>query len=168
VTAIKEVELRRGLTVLVCAAGVAGLILDSWPRPAHGTWINLHPLFGVLLMIAALVQFQQHAGNIRQLSRAVFLLLYLLFGVSQIIRIGARLWNSQAHGASHPAILQRPENLRDYLAYGVLALLAIHVLGALRGVNVRRQRAQQMNQATSSVAGGVALPWERARVQNPR
>jgi hypothetical protein len=168
VTAIKVVELRRGLTVLVCAVGVAALILDSWPRPVHGTWINLHPLFGVLLMSAVLVQFQQHAGDIRQLSRAVFLLLYLLFGANQIVRIGAWFWNSQAHGASHPAILQPPENLRDYLAYGVLALLAIHVLGALRAVNVRRRRAQQMNPAPSSVVGEVARPWERAPVQNPR
>lgn len=165
-TAIKAGELRRGLTVLVCAVGVAGLILDSWPRPAHGTWINLHPLFGMLLWVAVLVQVQQQPGKIRQLSRAVFLLLYLLFGVSQIVRIGAWLWNSQAHGASL-AILQPPENLRDYLAYGVLALLSIHVLGALRRIKVRRQRARQMNQAPASVAGEVARPWPRAPVQNP-
>jgi hypothetical protein len=93
-------------------------------------------------------------------------LLYLLFGVSQIVRIGARLWNSQAHGASL-AIMQPPENLRDYLAYGVLALLSIHLLGALRRINVRRQRARQMNQAPASVAGEVARPWQRAPVQNP-
>jgi hypothetical protein len=165
--AIKAGELRRGLTVLVCAVGVAGLILDSWPRPAHGTWINLHPLFGMLLWITVLVQ-PRYAGEIRQQSRAVFLLMYLLFGVSQLVRIGAWLWNSQARGTSHLAILQPPANLRDYLAYGVLALLSIRVLGALRRVSVRRQRAPQTNQAAASVAGGAARPWRRAPVQNPR
>jgi hypothetical protein len=104
----------------------------------------------MLLMIAVLVQYQQHARDIRQLSRAVFLLLYLLFGVNQI------------------ASLQPHENLRDYLAYGVFALLTVHALGAVRGVNVRRQRARQMNQARSSVADEAARPWPQAPVQNQR
>jgi cytochrome b561 len=168
VRAIKPVELTRWLTVLVCAVGVVGLILDSWPRPAHGTWINLHPLFGMLLFTSVLVQFQRHSHSVRQLSRAVYLSLYVLFGVNQLVRIGATLWNSQAYGASHPAILQPPENVRDYLAYGILALLSIHMLAALRDLRARRRRARQTNPATSSGAGGVAPPWQRAPVQNQR
>jgi hypothetical protein len=114
------------------------------------------------------MQAQRQDRGVRQLSRAVYLLLYVLFGVSQIVRIGATLWNSQAYGASHPAILQPPENLCDYLAYGILALLSIRVPGALRAVNARRRRGRQMNPAPASGAGEVARPWRRLPVQSPR
>jgi cytochrome b561 len=148
VRAIKPVDLTRGLAVLVCGVGVAGLTLDAWPRPPHG-WINLHPLFGTLLLIAVIVQFQRREKDVRQLSRAVYLLLYLLFAVNQLVR-------------------QPPENVRDYLAYGFLALLSIHLLSALRDINARRRRAPQKNQAASSGAVEVAPPWPRAPVQNQR
>ena len=95
-------------------------------------------------------------------------LLYILFGVNQIVRIGASLWNSRAHLAAHPAILQPPENMRDYLAYGILALFSIHVMSALRAVNARRRRARQTNPARSSGAGEVAPPWQRVAAQNQR
>lgn len=67
----------------------------------------------------------------RRLSRGVFLQLYILFGASQMLRIAVMLWNS-GPGASHPATLPPPENLRDYLAYGIVALLTIHALAARR------------------------------------
>jgi hypothetical protein len=165
VRAIKPVGSTRGLTVLVYAVGIVGVILDSWPRPAHGAWI-LHALFGILLWIAVFAQFQREGKDVRQLSRAVYLLLYLLFGVNQIVRIGASLWHSQAQLAAHPAILQPPENLRDYLACGILALVSIHVMSALRAVNARRRQARQTYPARSSGAGEVAPPWLRAAVQN--
>jgi hypothetical protein len=122
----------------------------------------------MLLLIAVLVQVQRESQGVRQASRTVYLLLFVLFGVNQIIQIGATLWNSQAYGASHPAILQPPQNVRDYLAYGVLALFSIRVLAALRALSARRRRARRMNPERSSGAGEVAPPWQRAPVQNQR
>jgi cytochrome b561 len=132
------------LALFVCAVGIAGLVHDSWPSVVPRSSINLHAVFGLLLWIMVLTQFHQRASlsNLlhgadmhavcRQLSRAVYLLLYVLFGVNQLIRAGVVLWNSGMHGASKPAILQPPENLRDYLAYGIVALITIHALAALQ------------------------------------
>jgi cytochrome b561 len=77
----------------------------------------------------------------RQLVRAVFLLLYVLFAASQLITLGVSWWNRGTLGALHPAVQLPPENLRDYLAYGVCALLAIHGLAALQRRRLRRSRA---------------------------
>jgi uncharacterized protein YhhL (DUF1145 family) len=74
----------------------------------------------------------------RQLSRRVYLLLYVLFGLSQLVRVAAILWNSGALGALHPAIVPSPENLRDYLAYGVFALLSLQALAAAQCQALKR------------------------------
>jgi cytochrome b561 len=157
VAAIRIIELSRraharawDVALLVCAVGIAGLVRDSWPGAVLGSWIHLHAVFGLLLWIMVVAQFQQrarapslmHGANFdsacRQLSRAVYLLLYVLFGADQIIRAGVLLWNGETFGASHPAIVQPPENLRDYLAYGVLSLLTIRTLAALHRRTLKR------------------------------
>jgi hypothetical protein len=97
------------------------------------------PWFALCLMVLA--QFRQaHRSALgssgayalcRRLSRGVFLQLYILFGVSQILRIAVILWN-RGRSIAHMAILQPPENLRDYLAYGVVALITIQALAVLQ------------------------------------
>jgi hypothetical protein len=61
-----------------------------------------------------------------------------LFGANQIIRFAVFLWNQGTFGATHPAIVQPPENLRDYLAYGIFALLTIRALTALHRHTLKR------------------------------
>jgi cytochrome b561 len=127
---------------LVCTVGIAGLAHDSWPNSVQAPWINLHAVFGLLLWIMVVAQFRQACSGrlvhgtdfhsiCRQSSRAVYFLLYILFGANQIIRFAVFLWNRGTIGAMHPAIVQPPENLRDYLAYGIFALLTIRALTAL-------------------------------------
>jgi cytochrome b561 len=134
---------------LVCTVGIAGLVLDSWPKSVQGAWINLHAVFGLLLWIMVVAQFRRarsgslvHAADFhsicRQSSRAVYFLLYILFGANQIIRFAVFLWNKGTIGATHPAIVQPPENLRDYLAYGIVALLTIRALTALHRHTLKR------------------------------
>jgi cytochrome b561 len=138
------------LALPLCAVGIAGLLQDSWPGALFPTGVNLHAIFGALLWLVAVAQFG-HANLAgpplgaagvhelcRRLSRRIYLLLYVLFGVSQIVRMAAILWNSGVQGASHPATLTSPENLRDYLAYGVLALLTLHVLAAAQCQALKR------------------------------
>ncbi len=138
------------LTLPLCAVGMAGLLQDSWPGALIPSGINLHAIFGALLWLLVVAKFG-HANLAgpplaaaavhelcRRLSRQVYLLLYLLFGVSQIVRIAALFWNSGDFGAAHPAILPPPENLRDYLAYGVFALLTLHALGAAQCQALKR------------------------------
>jgi hypothetical protein len=158
VAAIKVVESgarapdarRFSLALPLCAIGSAGLLVDSWPGELHTPGVNLHAIFGALLWLMVVAQFS-HANLVgpslsgaavhelcRRLSRRVYLLLYLLFGVSQLLRIAAILWNGGKPGASHPAIVPSPENLRDYLAYGVFALLTIHALAAAQCQALKR------------------------------
>jgi cytochrome b561 len=135
---------RLRIELILCAVALAGLVRDSWPGLLHLPAVNLHAIFGALLWLAAVAQFS-HANladpplsgtDVRELcrglARRIYLLLYVVFGLSQLVRIAAILWNSTAQGSWRPATLAAPENLRDYLAYGVFALLTLHVLAALR------------------------------------
>jgi cytochrome b561 len=136
------------------AVGIAGLLRDSWPGALYLPRINLHAIFGALLWILMVAQFRQASLTgpalcgasvhelSRGLSRRVYLLLYVLFGASQLVRIAAILWNSGTQGGLHPAILTPPENLRDYLAYGVFALLTIHILAAMQYHALKRIAAR--------------------------
>jgi cytochrome b561 len=161
VAAIKVVEsgagaagARRLLFALpFCAIGIAGLLRDSWPGELPLPGVNLHAIFGAMLWLMVVAQFCR--GNLegpplrgagvqqlcRRLSRRVYLLLYVLFGVNLLVRMAAILWNSGTRGASHPAILPTPENLRDYLAYGVFTLLTIRALAALQCQALKRRIA---------------------------
>ena len=156
--AIKVVESGAGgangrllwLALPLCAVGTAGLLRDSWPAAQHLPSLNLHAIFGTMLWLMVVAQFCQanlggprlHAAGVhqlcRRLSRRVYLLLYVLFGLSQLVRVAAILWNSGAPGALHPAIVSPPENLRDYLAYGVLALLTLQALAAAQCQALKR------------------------------
>jgi cytochrome b561 len=147
VAAIKAVDLRTRaiggcplwFAFCICLIGIAGLLRDAWPAAPYLPGTNLHALFGVMLWLMVLALFRQASRSAqglsrvgmhdlkRRLSRSVFLQLYVLFGASQILRIAVILWNG-GQSASHMAILQPPENLRDYLAYGIIALLTIHAL----------------------------------------
>jgi cytochrome b561 len=152
----RPIELVRGaharawaFAFLVSTVGIVGLVHDSWPKSVQVQWLNLHAVFGLLLWIMVVAQFQQaRSGSLvqgadlrsicRQLSRAVYFLLYILFGANQIVRYAVFLWNRAAIGAAHPAIVQPVENLRDYLAYGIVALLTIRALTALHGHMLKR------------------------------
>lgn len=136
------------------AIGIAGVLRDSWPGAPHLPGINLHVIFGVMLWLIVLAQYRDanlagaslRAAGLRDLCRRlsgrIYLLLYVLFGISLLLRMAAVFWNS-GRGASHPAILTSPENLRDYLAYGVFALLTIRVLAAVQCQALKRVVASQ-------------------------
>jgi cytochrome b561 len=156
VTAIEVVELRPSAVVRnwrfalpISIAGVAGLVHDSWPQSVLESWSHLHAVYGLLLCAMVIARFQKHVRSVglqeaeirafsRQLARAVYLLLYVLFAASQLMAVGVFWWNRGTLGALHPAVQQPPENLRDYLAYGICALLTIHVLAALQRRQLKR------------------------------
>jgi hypothetical protein len=131
---------RMAFAVAVCAVGTASQLRDTWPKAMHWTGVDLHAVFGVLLCLMVIAQF--HSANLRAtlsevslhtfcrgLTRLVFLMLYVLFGVNALMHLAAAQWNAGLHGASQPALLLPPEYLRDYLAYGVVALIIIRALG---------------------------------------
>jgi hypothetical protein len=133
---------RLAFALAVCAVGTASLLRDAWPKAMHWPFIDLHAAFGALLCLMVVAQF--HAENLRAvalsglslhafcrgLTRLVFLELYVLFGVNELVHWAATLWNKGLHGGAQPAVLPSPESLRDYLAYGVVALIIIRLLEA--------------------------------------
>ncbi|HEX3913982.1 MAG TPA: hypothetical protein VHW71_10775 [Steroidobacteraceae bacterium] len=125
--------------MLIYAIGIAGLLQDAWPAQLYRPWINLHAVFGISLCLMVLAQYRRatrHADDddiairCRQLSRAVYLMLYVLFGVDLLTRaVLLRIGAAPRPGA---ALLPPPENLRDYLAYGLAAVLGTRLLAAWR------------------------------------
>jgi cytochrome b561 len=152
---------------LVCVVGIACLLRD-----------NLHAVFGVLLWIMVVVKFRQgarssnlvHAADFgllsRQLSRQVYALLYAVFGAGQIMHAAVFFWNRGDFGASRPAILQPQENLRDFLAYGIVALLTIRALALLYQFNARRPPTPRMSLRSLRAEAAVARRLAPEPVQN--
>jgi hypothetical protein len=77
--------------------------------------------------------------------------------VNELVHVAARQWNKGLHGSAPPAILQPPESLRDYLAYGVVALIIIRVLEAWM-----TQRSPTTSTTKDSMIGGSLITLRRA------
>ncbi len=113
--------------------GVIGLTYDSWLNGMP--WISVHALFGLLLWGLVMARFYwrvKHSWPMplvdirefsRALSRIVYLLLYLVVGMNQLLGIRQVILHG---GAFQPA-----QGLQPYLAYGLVALIIIRVLAAL-------------------------------------
>jgi cytochrome b561 len=115
------------------AAGLLGLIHDSWAGPAAASSLHCHALFGALLcgFVMARLYFgvrrrPLHGPAIdihvfsRRLSRQVYLVLYVLMFFSMAIDI--------LRGEPHRSMLRAAEDFRSYLACGCVALVTIHIL----------------------------------------
>lgn len=114
------------------------------------SWINIHALFGLLVCGLALARCWwrvKHSPRMlrtdirelsRHLSRIVYLLLYLVIGVREIIGILASLWrgNTLDFGLFDDRFRNGPDyegfNPKDdfqlFLASGLLALIFVRVL----------------------------------------
>ena len=94
--------------LLVVVIGVLSLLDGSWLRQMLESWINIHVLFGLLLCGLVLVRYQwrvRHSPGMlptdirelsRHLSRIVYLLLYVVIGVRQSIGIINSIWHGSA------------------------------------------------------------------------
>jgi cytochrome b561 len=95
---------------IAVAIGVLGLIGASWPRQMLESWINIHALFGLLLcgLVFSRCWWRvKHSPRMlpadirelsRHLSRIVYLLLYSVVGLSQLISILDSIWHVGAVG----------------------------------------------------------------------
>jgi cytochrome b561 len=155
---------RRRFPFFVGAVGIAGVLRDSWPTLLHWPPINLHAAFGTMLwamvvahFLAASVTAPLAGDDVRELSRRlsrlVYLLLYVVFGAQQLLRFAAKYGKVAAEDASYGLLSQPSENLRDYFAYGLLALITIRALAAL---SVRRPPALRMNLQLAPAEGEAA------------
>jgi hypothetical protein len=116
---------------LVLALGITGQLVDSRTYPGHAVSAEIHALFGLLLGIAVFTHFYHGMNRApqatlpdiaklsRELSRKIYLLMYVLLG----LRIALGLNRPQPQPA---------DGFRDYLICGILALVLVRVLAARR------------------------------------
>jgi hypothetical protein len=96
------------IAMVAVIIGVLGLVGASGPRQTLESWINIHALFGLLLCALVLARCRwsvKHSPpmlptDIRQLSRhlsrTVYLLLYAVIGVRELIAILNGVWHGGA------------------------------------------------------------------------
>jgi hypothetical protein len=131
-TRIVNTGAQRALAAALVLVGMTDQLEDAC-MGAHGAvQMTSHLVFGVLLYAALLARFYgeiARAGTVpyvvaRHLSRLVYLLLYLLFGVKEVIGMAVVMWTDGA--AAYPAV----EESQVYFALGLSALICIHLLAA--------------------------------------
>jgi cytochrome b561 len=96
------------IALVAVVIGVLGLIGASWPRQMLESWINIHALFGLLLcgLVFSRCWWRvKHSPRMlpadirelsRHLSRIVYLLLYVVIGVRQLLGILDGIWHGGA------------------------------------------------------------------------
>jgi cytochrome b561 len=138
------------IALLAVAVGVLGLLGASWLRQMLESWINIHALFGLLLCGLVSARYRWcviHSPpmlptDIRQLSRhlsrIVYLSLYLVIGLREIIGILNSVWHGGVvdfnlfderfrNGPDH-AGWNPKDDFQLFFASGLLALIFVRVL----------------------------------------
>jgi cytochrome b561 len=138
------------IALVTVAIEVLGLQGDSWLRQVLESWINIHALFGLLLCGLVLARCRSRlerspgmrAADIpelsRHLSRLVYLLLYAVIGVREVIGILHHLWYGGpvdfslfdarfSRGPDH-AGFDPKDDFQLFLTSGLVALLFVRVL----------------------------------------
>ena len=118
--------------LLALAAGLLGLIHDSWGGSAAASSLHYHASFGALLWGSVMAEFYFGARRpscrrpidirafSRRLSRRVYLLLYVLMFFNLALDI--------LRSEPHRSMLRAAEDFQSYLACGCVALVTIHIL----------------------------------------
>lgn len=153
------------MAILVVAAGILGLLHDSWPHATQARWINIHAMIGLALWLLLFPRFAWRLTHpvpdlppdvgefSRRTSYPVHLLLYLLLFVIPIFGIITFIWHGRVfdfglfrinpHVHSGRTIFHPTENIHGYLAYVLFGLIGLHVLAALWHHFVRHDRVLQ-------------------------
>jgi hypothetical protein len=137
------------IALVAVVIGVLGLIGASWPRQTLESWINIHALFGLLLCGLLFSRCwwrvkqspRMLPADIRELSRhlsrIVYLLLYSVVGLSQLVSILDSIWHVGAVGFNlFDQRFRGPDyagfNLKDdfqlFLATGFSVLIIVRVV----------------------------------------
>jgi cytochrome b561 len=140
-----------GCTVLLAVVvGVLGLLGASWQRQVLESWVNIHALFGFLLCVLVLASCQwriKHSPRMlssdlrelsRHLSRIVYLLLYVIIGVKEMIVILNSIWHGDAidfnlfgedfrRGPDYHGFNPK-DDFQLFFASGLVALIFVRVL----------------------------------------
>jgi cytochrome b561 len=131
------VALLCGLASLAVLFGVLGLLDGSWVRQMLGSRVNVHAMFGLSLCTLVAVRFYGRLKHVapmlhtdirelsRELSRMVYLSLYAVVGLRQVIGLADWL---RPGGALEFGRMAADEDMQAVVAYGLVGLLLIRVL----------------------------------------
>jgi cytochrome b561 len=162
-----------GCVVLIAiVAGVLSLLAGSWPRRMLESWVNIHALFGLLLcgLVVSRCRWRmQHSPRMQpadirelscQLSRIVYLLLYIVLGVRQTIGILNSIWNGGAldfnlfderfRGPDYAGFNPK-DDFQMFLATGLSALVMIRVLAFGLWLRSVERAASRLNRLASAL-----------------
>lgn len=173
------------IAMLAVVIGVLGLLGASGPRQALESWINIHALFGLLLCALVLARCRwdvKHSPPMlpaeirqfsRQLSRTVYLLLYVVIGTRELIAILNSAWHGgpvdfnlfdqRFRGPDYAGFNPR-DDFQLFFASGFVTLIFLRVLTFtlwLRAV----ERAAALQVATEDT---VSCVHEQTREQGDR
>jgi cytochrome b561 len=130
--------------MLVISVGVQGLVDNSWLRKLAESWINIHALFGILLGILVIARYEwivrrsppRLPSDIRELSRhlsrTVYLMLYLVIGISECLGTA-----NLAQGGSDTQAFDPRDDFQVFLASGLVALAIVRILAFIAWRRVR-------------------------------
>jgi cytochrome b561 len=150
------------IALLAVAVGVLGLLGSSWLRQMLDSWINVHALFGLLLcgLVSARYRWcvihspRMLPADIRQLSRhlsrVVYLSIYLVIGVREIIGILNSVWHGGVGDLNlfderfhnGPGLAWNPkDDFQLLFASGLFALIFVRVLACKLWLRSRERAA---------------------------
>jgi len=137
------------IALVAVMIGVLGLLRASWLRQSLESWINIHVLFGLLLCGLVFANYRwrvRHSPPMlradirelsRHLSRIVYLLLYVVIGVREIICLlngpldgggDFSLFDEHfRHGPGYEG-LNLHDDFQLFFASGLFALIFVRVL----------------------------------------
>jgi cytochrome b561 len=133
----EDAVLSCGLASLVFFCGVFGLLGESWVKQMLGSRIDLHAMFGVFLCTLVAVRFHARLKRTprmppadirslsRELSRMVYLSLYAVIGIRQILAFASRL---SPAGTREIGNFAADDDLQALVAYGLVGLMLIRAL----------------------------------------
>jgi cytochrome b561 len=137
------------IALVAVPIGVLVLIGASWPRQMLESWINIHALFGLLLcglVFSRCWLCVQHSPRMlpadirelsRHLSRILYLLLYIVIGLSQLISILNSIWHvgavnfnlfDQRFRGPDYAGFNPKDDFQLFLATGLAVLIVVRVV----------------------------------------
>lgn len=141
------------VAALVIFVGALGLAFEIIPRATRMFWINMHTtvglvMFGLILMRALWrLSHPAPAPNpgwsrpVVLLSHATHMALYALMLILPVVGVVAYVWHGRVFDfglfrldfgvASQRGVYGPAEKLHEVLAYALMALVGLHVLGAL-------------------------------------
>jgi hypothetical protein len=125
-----------GLASLAVLFGVLGLLDESWAEQVLGSRASLRALFGLFLCALVAVRFHRRLNWAtpasqsdirelsRELSRMVYLSLYAVIGLRQIVGFADWSW----HGGTMEFGKSSDDALQALVVYGMVGLFFIRVL----------------------------------------